>query len=100
MRYLGLGIEEAHHPWSEKTRSFTSREVLDHLVDKVFPHEKTIIFPTEATITVVVKRQAEEVGKRAPDKLRAHKNLKLKHARLNKRARKQKIKKTLESKYG
>ena len=42
MRYLGLGIEEAHHPWSENTRSFTSQELLDHLVDKVIPHEKTI----------------------------------------------------------
>ena len=51
MRYLGLGIEEFHHPWSENIRSFTSRELLDHLVDKVFPHEKTIILPTEAPIT-------------------------------------------------
>ena len=50
MRYLGLGIEDAHHMWSENTRSFTSRELLDHLVDKVFPHEKTIILPTEAPI--------------------------------------------------
>ena len=41
--------------------------------------------------TVVVKRQAEEGGKRAPDKLRAQRNLKLKtRARLNKRARKKK----------
>ena len=46
--------------------------------------------------TVVVKRQAEEVGERAPDKLRAQKNLKLKtRARLNKRAQKQKSKKVL-----
>ena len=51
--------------------------------------------------TVVVKRQAEEVGKREPDKLRAQKNLKLKtRARLNKCARKQKSKKALESNYG
>ena len=50
-------------------------------------------------IPVVVKRQAEEVEKRAPDKLRAQKNLKLKtRARLNKRARKQKRIKALESK--
>ena len=49
----------------------------------------------------MVKRQAEEVGKRAPDKLRAQKNLKLKtRARLNKPARKPKSKKALESKYG
>ena len=51
--------------------------------------------------TVVVKRQAEEVGERAPDKLCAQKNLKLKtRARLNKSARKQKSKKAIESKYG
>ena len=42
MRYLGLGIEEVHHLWSDNTQSFTSRELLDHLVDKVFPHEKKI----------------------------------------------------------
>ena len=54
MRYLGLGIEEAHHQWSENTRSFASRELLDHLVDKVFPHEKTIILPTEAPITAPI----------------------------------------------
>ena len=49
----------------------------------------------------MVKRQAEEVGKCAPDKLNAQKNLKLKtRARLNKRAQKQKNKKALESKYG
>ena len=51
MRYLGLGIEDSHHPWSENTRSFTSRELLDHLVHKVIPHEKTRILPTEAPIT-------------------------------------------------
>ena len=51
MIYLELGIEEAHHPWSDNTRPFTSRELLDHLVDKVSPHEKTIILPTEAPIT-------------------------------------------------
>ena len=49
MRYLGLGIEEAHHLWSENTWSFTSRELLDHLVDKVIPREKKL--PTEAPIT-------------------------------------------------
>ena len=56
---------------------------------------------TNSKSTVVVKRQAEEVGTRAPDKLRAQKNLKLKtRARLNKRARKQKSQKALKSKYG
>ena len=62
MRYLGLGIEEDHHPWSENTRSFTSRELLDHLVDKVFPHEKTIILPTEAPITAPILATFQKVG--------------------------------------
>ena len=62
MRYLGLGIEEAHHPWSENTRSFTSWELLDHLVDKVIPHEKTIIFPTEAPITAPTLATFQKVG--------------------------------------
>ena len=62
MRYLGLGIEEAHHLWSENTRSFTSRELLDHLVDKVIPHEKTIILPTEAPITAPTLPTLQKVG--------------------------------------
>ena len=62
MRYLGLGIEEAHHPWSENTRTFTSRELLDHLVDKVFPHEKTIILPTEAPITAPTLATFQKAG--------------------------------------
>ena len=62
MRYLGLGIEEAHHPWSENTRAFTSRELLDHLVDKVIPHEKIIILPTEAPITAPTLATFQNVG--------------------------------------
>ena len=62
MRYLGLGIEEAHHTWSENTRSFNSRELLDHLVDKVLPHKKTIILPTEAPITAPTLATFQKVG--------------------------------------
>ena len=62
MRYFGLGIKEAHHLWSENTRSFTSRELLDHLVDKVIPHEKTIILPTEAPITAPTLATFQKVG--------------------------------------
>ena len=62
MTCLGLGIEEAHHPWSENKRSFTSRELFDHLVDKVIPHEKTIILPTEAPITAPTLATSQKVG--------------------------------------
>ena len=62
MRYFGLEIEEAHHPWSENKRSFTSRELLDHLVDKVISHEKTTILPTEAPITAPTLATFQKVG--------------------------------------
>ena len=62
MRYLELGIEEAHHPWSENTRSFSSRELLDHLVDKIFPHEKIIILPNEVPITDPTFATFQKVG--------------------------------------
>ena len=62
MRYLGLGIEGAHHPWSDNTQSFTSRELLDLLVDKIFPHEKTIILPTEAPITAPTLATFQKAG--------------------------------------
>ena len=62
MRYLGLGIEEAYHMWSDNTQSFTSRELLDHLVDKVIPHEKSTILPTEAPITAPTLATFQKVG--------------------------------------
>ena len=62
MRYLELGIGVAHHPWSENTRSFTSRELLDHLVDNVIPHEKTIFFPTEVPSTAPTLATFQKVG--------------------------------------
>ena len=62
MRYLGLGIEEAHHPWYDNTQEFTSRELLDHFVDKVSPHEKTIILPTEVPITAPTLATFQKVG--------------------------------------
>ena len=51
MRCLGLIIEEAHHLWYENERLLTYLELLDNFIDKVTPHEKTIILPTEAPIT-------------------------------------------------
>ena len=61
MSYLGLGIEEAHHPWSENTRLFTSRELLDHLVDKVFKND-FFFLPTEVPITAPTLATLQKVG--------------------------------------
>ena len=62
MRYLGLVIEEDHHPWSENKLSFIYRELLDHLFDKVIPHEKTIILSTETPITAPTLPTLQKVG--------------------------------------
>ena len=62
MRYLGLGIEESHNPWYGNTRPFTSGKLLDHLVDKVLLHGKTIILPTEAPITAPTSATFQNVG--------------------------------------
>ena len=61
MRYLGLVIGEAHHPWYENKWSFTSQEMLDHLVDKVIPHGKKNL-PTEAPITAPILPTLQKVG--------------------------------------
>ena len=48
MIYLGLGLEDAHHPWSEDGHSFSSKELLIHLVDTAMPLARTSVLPTEA----------------------------------------------------
>ena len=46
MRVLGLGIDEAYHPWSEKSHGkYTSQELLNHLVDAVIPLETECVSP-------------------------------------------------------
>jgi hypothetical protein len=37
MRYIGLGWEEAYHPWSYKGRAFTADELFEHLINFVIP---------------------------------------------------------------
>jgi hypothetical protein len=39
MCYLGLGWEEAHHPWSFKSHAFTAEDLFDHLISVVTPLE-------------------------------------------------------------
>ena len=51
IRYLGLGIKEAHHPWSKGQHTYTADELLDHLMKKVIPLESELKrgkLPTEA----------------------------------------------------
>ena len=41
IRYIGLGWEEAYHPWSKGKHTYTAVELLEHLVKVVIPLSKT-----------------------------------------------------------
>ena len=45
---LGLGFEEAHHPWSRDRYDYSSVELIEHLVKKILPHTKNKNLPKEA----------------------------------------------------
>ena len=63
MRYLGLGLVDAWHPWSEKDHgTYTSAELLDHLVNKVIPLENSSTLPTEAPTTAPELPTFQKVG--------------------------------------
>ena len=40
IRYLGLGWEEAHHPWSKIKHQYTALKLLKHLCEVVIPLQK------------------------------------------------------------
>ena len=43
--HLGLGFEEAHHPWSRDRYEYSAVELLEHFVKVCFPHNKNNNFP-------------------------------------------------------
>ena len=46
--HLGLGFEEAHHPWSRDGYEYYAVEVLEHFVKVFPPHTKKENLPKEA----------------------------------------------------
>ena len=55
-------MEEAHHPWSENSHTFTSKELLDHFIHVVLPLEKKSELPTEALTTAPPLPTLQTVG--------------------------------------
>lgn len=47
IRYLGLGWEDAHHPWSKGGVDYTPKQLLKHLTDVVIPLADTLKVPDE-----------------------------------------------------
>ena len=46
--HLGLGFEEAHHPWSRDTYEYSSVELIEHFVKTFLPLTKKNNHPKEA----------------------------------------------------
>jgi hypothetical protein len=45
---LGLGWEEAHHPWTKNGRAYSYRQLLDHLCNVVIPLATKLYVPDNA----------------------------------------------------
>ena len=50
IRYLGLGWEEAHHPWSKNNQVYTALELFKHLCEIVIPLEDAKEVPDQPPI--------------------------------------------------
>ena len=50
IHYLGLGWEDAHHPWSSQRVVFNSQHLLGHLIEKVLPITEHREVPNEPPI--------------------------------------------------
>ncbi len=50
IRYLGLGWEDAHHPWSKSGVTFSSKQLLKHLIETVIPMANELTIPVEPPI--------------------------------------------------
>ena len=48
--HLGLGFEEAHHPWSRDRYDYYSVELLEHFVKVCLPFTKKKNLPKEASM--------------------------------------------------
>ncbi len=55
IRYLGLGWEEAHHPWSKNKHQYTASELLKHLCEVVIPLQDVKEVPDQAPIILLVQ---------------------------------------------
>jgi hypothetical protein len=45
--YLGLGWEDAHHPWSKSGVTFSSKQLFKHLIGTVIPLADNLQIPLE-----------------------------------------------------
>jgi hypothetical protein len=67
IRYLGLGWEEAHHPWSKNKHQYTASELLKHLCEIVIPLEDINKVPKQAPIKLPTRPDDFTLGTKSAD---------------------------------
>ena len=67
IRYLGLGWEEAHHPWSKNKHTYTASELLKHLCEVVIPLQDTKKVPDQPPIKLPARPDGFTLGTKSAD---------------------------------
>ncbi len=67
IRYLGLGWEEAHHPWSKNKHIYTASELLKHLCEVVIPLQDVKEVPDQPPIKLPARPDSFTLGTKSAD---------------------------------
>ena len=85
IRYLGLGWEEAYHPWSKNKHVYEPSALLDHLVNTVTPLQNFKTVPDEPPINLPKCPDIYSIGTKSGSLVELDNTLleKSQHVRLN-----------------
>jgi hypothetical protein len=67
IRYLGLGWEETHHPWSKNKHQYTALELLKHLCEVDIPLQDVKEVPNQAPIKLPAQPDRFTLGTKSAD---------------------------------
>ena len=65
IRLLGLGWEEACHPWSRGGRTYTADELFNHLIDVVIPLADWLVVPSNSPASLPPPPDLQVIGTKA-----------------------------------
>ncbi len=63
--YLGLGWNEAHHPWSSGGTTYSSEHLFNHLIQKVIPLAMECKVPKEPPLTLPAPPNLPQLGEKS-----------------------------------
>lgn len=67
IRYLGLGWDKAHHPWSKNKYQYLPSELLKHLCEVVIPLQDVEEVPSQAPIKLPTRTDTYTLGTKSAD---------------------------------